>query len=117
MPWFKVDDKLHSHPKRYRAGLAAMGLWTIAGSWASDQLTDGFIPADILKALGGTKAHAKSLVDAGLWDEEPGGYRFHDWAEQNPTRADVHADRQRERDRKAEWRAKKATLRAVRNTT
>lgn len=26
MPWFKVDDKIHSHPKARRAGLAAMGL-------------------------------------------------------------------------------------------
>lgn len=51
MAWFKVDDKLHSHPKRYRASLRAMGLWVLAGSWCSDQLTDGVIPRDLLAAL------------------------------------------------------------------
>lgn len=48
MAWFKVDDKLHSHPKLYRASLRAMGLWVLAGSWCSDQLTDGVLASKIV---------------------------------------------------------------------
>jgi hypothetical protein len=44
MSWFRVDDTLAAHPKTRRAGLAAMGLWTVAGSWSSQQLTEGFVP-------------------------------------------------------------------------
>ena len=104
MAWFKVDDKLHSHPKRHRAGLRAMGLWVVAGSWCGDQLTDGFIPRDMLTALGGKPADAKALVDAGLWEARPDGWSFHDWAGQNPTRYDVETQR-------AEWRRRQVEAR------
>lgn len=104
MAWFKVDDKLHSHPKRYRAGMPAMGLWVIAGSWASDHLTDGFIPADMLGALGGRPAHVRALIDAGLWVEVEGGWCFHDWEGSNPTRDDVETQR-------ADWRRRQQEAR------
>lgn len=112
MAWFKVDDKLHSHPKRHRAGLRAMGLWVVAGSWCGDQLTDGTIPRDMLAVLGGRPADASALVAAGMWEVCEEGWRFHDWAGQNPTRADVEGKRDHERNRKAEWRARKAELRS-----
>jgi len=104
VPWFKVDDKLHSHPKRYRANLRAMGLWVLAGSWSSDQLTDGHIPRDLLAALGGTPADASALVRAGLWEECPDGWLFHDWEAQNPTRTSVETRRAEDRERKAQAR-------------
>ena len=71
MAWFKVDDKLHSSrkvmsiPKRQR--LAAIGLWTLAGSWSADQETDGIIPDYMIAEWGGTRAVVQALVDAGLW--------------------------------------------------
>lgn len=104
MAWFKVDDKLHSHPKRHRAGLRAMGLWVVAGSWCGDQLTDGLVPRDMLTALGGKPADAKALVDAGLWETDAQGWRFHDWGGQNPSRDDVEAQR-------AEWRRRQVEAR------
>lgn len=97
MTWFKVDDKLHDHRKARAAGKAAMGLWVLAGSWAADHLTDGFIPASILSRWG-TRADANRLVTAGLWlvDEQDGekGWRFHDWSELQPTRAQKLAERE-----------------------
>lgn len=107
MPWFKVDDKLHSHPKRHRAGLKAMGLWVISGSWSSDHLTDGLIPTDMLRTLGGTATDARRLVEAGLWDVVDGGWRFHHWQDQNPSRSDVEAQREAWRIRQQEAREKK----------
>lgn len=107
MAWFKVDDKLHSHPKRHKAGNAAMGLWVAAGSWSSDQLTDGHIPKHMLPSLG-KPAEARALVDAGLWNIDPDddGWRFHDWQDQNPTRSEVRAAREAENERKRKWREK-----------
>lgn len=96
MAWFKVDDKLHDHRKARAAGTAAMGVWLLAGSWAADNLTDGFIPATILPRWGRPR-DASRLVDVGLWhaDEQDGeqGWRFHEWAERQPTRAQKIAER------------------------
>ena len=90
MPWFKVDDKLHDHRKARAAGAAAMGVWCLAGSWAADNLTDGFIPATILPRWGRPR-DANKLVEVGLWcaAEQDGekGWRFHEWDERQPTRA------------------------------
>ena len=97
MPWFKVDDKLHDHRKARSAGPAAMGLWVLAGSWSADNLTDGFIPASLLPRWG-RQREASRLVDVGLWhaDEQDGekGWRFHEWAERQPTRAQKLAERE-----------------------
>jgi hypothetical protein len=94
--WFKVDDKLHDHRKTRTAGKAAMGVWVLAGSWSADHLTDGFIPANVLSRWG-TRADANRLVAAGLWhvDEHEGekGWRFHQWDELQPTRAQKLAER------------------------
>ena len=107
MAWFKVDDKFHSHPKVIGVSLRAIGLWTKAGSWASDQLTDGFVPAQMITILGGNSGDAKQLVQAGLWSAVEGGYSFHDWTDRNPTRKDVEERREWERERKAEAREAK----------
>lgn len=97
MPWFKVDDKLHDHRKARAAGTNAMGVWVLAGSWAADNLTDGFIPASILPRWGKPRDAAK-LVEVGLWqtDTQDGeqGWRFHEWTERQPSRAQKLAERQ-----------------------
>lgn len=96
MPWFKVDDKLHDHRKARAAGKAAMGVWVLAGSWAADNLTDGFVPVSILPRWGNSRDAAK-LCQVGLWmpDEQDGerGWRFHEWTERQPTRAKTLAER------------------------
>jgi hypothetical protein len=102
MPWFKVDDAFHCHPKAMRAGTVALGLWARCGSWAAQQLTDGFVPTDVA-LMYGTKTQIKALVSAGLWSDVDGGYQFHDWSPINPTREQVLADREaaKERQRRA----------------
>lgn len=113
MPWFKVDDQMHAHPKLRGLDMASRGLWVTAGSWCASYLTDGEITEREVKALGGTRRQAEKLVAAGLWtlvDDAPGArrYAFHDWAEFQPTRAETTAKRQRDAERKAEARAAKA---------
>ena len=104
--WFRVDDKLHSHPKRYRTNLRAMGLWVLAGSWSSDQLTDGFIPRELLATFGAEPADADSLVSAELWHEVAGGWQFNDWLAMNPSRAEVRQRRDATAARQQRWREK-----------
>ena len=100
MTWFKVDDSFHSHPKAAASSLAALGLWTAAGAWSGDHLTDGFLPDHMIPLLsrGATKL-ADELVAAGLWRRVKGGYRFHDWAEYNPTAESVKTERKAARER------------------
>lgn len=111
MPWFKVDDSLHSHPKVRRAGLAAMGLWAVAGSYSSQYVTEGFIPEWFVLAQKSGRKLADSLVAAGLWDrsERAGesGYQFHDWGHFQMTKAEVEATRERNRERQRKYREKR----------
>jgi hypothetical protein len=94
MTWFRVDDKFHGHVKPLRAGLAAVGAWTLAGSWCGDHLTDGFVPVVIARRIAGAAVWER-LVDADMVEEVEGGYRLHDFCQWNPTRAEVEAERAR----------------------
>lgn len=111
MAWFKVDDGLHasrkflSIPKRVR--FAAVGAWTIAGSWCADQLTDGQVPEYMLEAWGVPPSAPAALVDAGLWERTSAGYVFCNWLEYQPRKADVDAERAAHRDRMRELRARR----------
>lgn len=92
MPWFKVSDDLHSHWKAMAAGPAALGLWTLAGSWSSGAHTGGFVPSEMVPRLcTDGESLARKLVAAQLWVRVRGGYRFHEWDERNPTEQDAKA--------------------------
>lgn len=116
IPWFKVDDTLHSHPKTRRAGLAAMGLWTVAGSYSMAYKTDGFVPTWFVAGLPTGKRLAKQLVDCGLWSHEvrdgDPGFIFHDWADYQPSSDEIEADREKARERQ---RARRQRLREARD--
>jgi hypothetical protein len=95
VPWFTVDDRFHNNAKTAivlaagERGRAAIGLWTIAGAWCMDELTDGFVPKARVLMFGWRKTHADLLVEAGLWHAVDGGYRFHQWLDRNPSKAQV----------------------------
>ncbi|WP_115790027.1 HNH endonuclease [Arthrobacter silvisoli] len=102
--FFQVDDQFHVNQKAKELarkalmndvrGLAAVGLWTIAGSMCQAALTDGVTTVEDLVSI--TLNHAVAvelaglLVSAGLWHAEghacdrcpkvaTGTYLFHDW--------------------------------------
>jgi hypothetical protein len=103
--WFKVDDGFAFHSKTLAAGNAAVGMWVRAGSWSSQQLTDGMVPLSIARQLG-PKSQTNSLVEAGLWVPAGGGFEFHQWSTggRNPTRAQVEAKRVKDAERLRRWR-------------
>ncbi|WP_087507912.1 HNH endonuclease [Cellulomonas iranensis] len=114
MPFFQIDDHLHSNRKVRalagrmlagdRDGLAALGVWTLAGSMSQDVGTDGVVSLQMLISVGydavALAELARLLVDAGLWhavghectrceavptaDPTSGlpmaCWRFHDWS-------------------------------------
>ncbi|GAC60628.1 MULTISPECIES: hypothetical protein [Gordonia] len=113
MTWFKVDDGFYDHPKLVGVSMASRGLWVTAGSYCSRHLTDGVISWRQIRALGGTKAQVRGLLDAGLWraiGERSGSesFAFHDWIESQPTKSSVLDARERERNKKAKWREAKS---------
>lgn len=111
MAWFKVDDGFHSSRKVLsiprRSRLAAIGAWSIAGSWCADELTDGHVPDFMILEWGFPATIPATLVDSGLWERERGGYAFRNWAEYQPSKADVDAERTASRERMRELRAKR----------
>jgi hypothetical protein len=134
MVWGKVDDKLHMHPKPEKAGLAAMGLWTLALSYSMDQLTDGYLTRTRVARLAGSPALAAKLAAklcaAGLWHpaSEPcksatcsafiddDGWRFHEWSTYQLSRAVVEAKRAEARARMESVRANTPRTTAVRGS-
>lgn len=94
MPWFKVDDSFHSHPKVLATDADALGLWVVAGAWSSSNLTDGFVPDHVLsRLLPDSIQLARKLVAAGLWRRTRGGYQFHDWLTYQPSKEEATAGR------------------------
>lgn len=105
-PWARIDDKFHSHPKRFLVPLAADGLFVRALSYAADQLTDGFVPEPwVRQQVPGTRREwdqlglVAALVKAEMWSPVGGGYQINDYLEFNPSRAEVERKRQAAADR------------------
>lgn len=123
MTRFFVDDRLHSHPKARQAGLAAMGLWTMAGSYCAAYLTDGFVPSSFVRGFDNGFRSANKLVEVGLWvraENEDGqsGYSFHDWGDHgNPTAEEIKRYRkaaaERQRRRRAQANGQPLMLRLI----
>ncbi len=109
--WFKIDDGFHASRKLLkipkRARFAAVGLWTVAGSWAADQLTDGNVPDYMIIEWGAPPAAPAALVESGLWERGQDGYVFYNWHEYQPSKQDVDAERAASRERMRELRAKR----------
>lgn len=112
MPWFKVDDALHSHPKARVAGLPAMGLWAIAGSYSMSYKTDGFVPTWFVTGWPQGRNLAARLIAAHLWEATEDGFQFHDWADFQPTAEEIEAEREKSRERQ---RARRQRIRAGRS--
>jgi hypothetical protein len=109
--WFKVDDTFYRSRKVRRLGkdrVPCVGLWTLCGDWSADNLTDGFVPWEIVEDWDEDRRWAVRLIQAALWfeTEHDGehGVQFHDWADWQPTRDQVVQRRKADAERRARWR-------------
>lgn len=98
MPWFRLEDSFHSHPKVIAAGNEAAGLFVRCGTYAAEHLTDGFIRQDVALLYGSAEL-AGTLVRAGLWNRTRGGWQIHDYLDYNPSAEQVKQERKQAAER------------------
>lgn len=145
MVWVRLDDQFDQNPKVAQVGPLGIALWTVGLAYCNRNLTDGFIPWTTAQSLlsweylgpeepdgrrrryqisttcgmaGNTVTNAdviEMLLDAGLWEELPNGYRVHDFSEFQPTKEQVLAERESSKARTARSRARNAASNAVTN--
>lgn len=115
-PGFNVDlgfydsDEVLSIPRKIRA--AAIGVWTLCGSYSANKLTDGYVSAEALRDRGCTPAIRKAVIASTLWEDVgDGAIRFVKWPKWQRTAAEIKAYRDAEAERKRKAReAKKGLL-------
>lgn len=123
MTWLRTDDGFPEHPKcdalaahfgdDWATLNLAFALWHHMGCDCASRRTDGAFdsarayrvmraPREVVdKALAG-------LVKVRLLERKRDGFLFHDWAEYQPTKAQLDAERAQKTARQARWRAGKA---------
>lgn len=112
--WLKVDDQFGEHPKVRQLGAVrapALGVWLLCACWSANNLTDGWVPAEVARRFDPRLRHVGKLLAVGLLEagnqKAENGYQLHDWSDYQPTRAVVTAERDRWRRRKADQRKSK----------
>lgn len=117
MAWIRIDDHAPSHPKQLQAGPMACWLWVCGLAYCAKHLTDGEIPTAALVTFNihRPEREAARLVAVGLWEATETGYRVHDYGEYQPSKAQVHARRERAAHRVAAWKARQGPPEEQRN--
>lgn len=85
------------------AGLEAIGLWTLAGTYCTDYLTDGAVPEWFVESWPKGKALAGKLVSVGLWATASDGWQFLSWNEYQRTKDQVLVAKEKAAERKAKF--------------
>ena len=94
MSWVKIDDGFWMHPKVVHAGNEAAGIFARCLSYCGAYLTDGLIPEPVALSIAGSKRALEVTVDSGLLTRlDSGSIYIADYAEYNPLRADVEAEK------------------------
>lgn len=100
MPWVKMDDRFWSHPKVTRAGNESAGIFARCLSYCGSHLTDGRVPMDVALFIAGSREKVEAVVDADLLEQLPSGDLYvRDYADYNPLREQVEAERESRRQR------------------
>lgn len=121
--WAKVDDAFPEHRKVAEAGrhLGSYGrgrvitIWLVGICYCNRNLTDGFVDEQTIRSwslydkkpldVATVMALPMPNGDPGLFVREPGGYRFHDYGNYQPTASDVKTKR--------DWDARRKRLYAI----
>src|SRR5687767_11648996 len=105
--WSKLCDTFWHHPKTRAAKWDELGVWCAMLSYCAGHLTDGHFTNAELRLVAGRKgiSVAKRLVMVGLWETYPGGYKFHDYTDFQPSSDHILAERKANRERQAKYRS------------
>jgi hypothetical protein len=119
MSWVKLDDGFAEHPKIAKVGPIGAWLQIQALCYCNPNLTDGFVPMAVAYTfVPRTRSYpAKQcvtlIVDAGLWERVPGGYRIHDYERYQPSKAEVLRTRQQHVARQQKYLERKRSDRVI----
>jgi hypothetical protein len=94
----KLYGRVSSHRKFRRAGLEAVGLWSLSLAYAAENLTDGHVDGDWFEELVPNRKRRErllaTLVEHQLAHPNGTGYVVHDYLEHNMSRSTWEARRQ-----------------------
>jgi len=116
MTWAKLDDHFPFHRKIRPISDAAFRLHVSAICWCCEHLTDGHVEHDEVALCSDVKKYGPALgelVRRGLWHQTDTGWVIHDFLTYNEPRAKVLAARDKEAQRKREWRERREALTSV----
>ena len=110
MPWTRLDDGFHHHPKILALTDSAHRLFVDTLNWSVANLTDGHVPLHVPNIClpHGTDRTRKSaiaeLVGSGLWMLNGAGWVIHDFDDYQETKEEVRARREKWANRKRSTR-------------
>jgi hypothetical protein len=121
--WLELDDGILDHPKFIRAvklgGDSAVFLWLGLRSYCGKQLTDGFVPTDMLDEVRGPKDPKKraaalaALIEVRLLEQADDGVQMHDYLQWSRSRAEVLESRRKNSEPQARSRGSHAVTDTV----
>ena len=123
MTWLELDDRILEHPKFIRAvklaGSEAIHLWLGIRAYCGQNLTNGFVPDDMLDEVRGPsdqKRRSKALEalkTVRSLDQAEGGIQMQNYLKWSSSRDDVLRRREAARERKQRSRGPSAGSHAV----
>jgi hypothetical protein len=127
MAWARLDDGFGDHPKVLDVidslpeleGAAAIGLWTLALTYAHSTMRTAKVPGFIPRSFARSRARVPAylgdrLVEVGLWEAREGGWFIHDYTDYLPSE-DLKSKRAEAGRRGAEARWGKNAAKPVSN--
>jgi len=98
--WIKLDDGFPQNPKIIGLSDHSFRLYISGLCYSGRYLTDGFIPAAIIKQVG----DPRELIEKGLWQITPDGIQIANYTEYQTPKSEVERKREQTRERGERFR-------------
>jgi hypothetical protein len=102
--WVRIDDRFTTHPKILVLSMKARWLYLECLCYSAGHLTDGKVPSQLMAAH---RRELAELLHQDLLSKDGDSYLIHDWLDWNPSRQQVMAKREADRERLRIWREKR----------
>jgi hypothetical protein len=110
MAWVRIDDGAMQHPKILALSDSAFRLWVRGLCYCQANLTDGLLPAAIVREMKAKRADVDTMTRplagtyAPLWEVVDGfGFKVHDYLFWNDSREKVRQRQAKTKARKEKW--------------
>jgi len=113
MAWGRLHDRALGNVKLLKLSDGAWRMWGCALIHCQDNLTDGFVDAEVIETFR-VRANRAAVIreltlsrvtgKAPLWKVVRGGYQIHDYLDWNPSAASIRKSRERNANRQKRWR-------------